>query len=126
MQKYFDESGQTKINRNTDIYCLVATFFQFIFDGFNPYLFSHRWMDRFFDFLKSAGISGATVGMLQQITKEEDNYIDGRCFDDFKSTRIEISYQSFLRETKLCDEERLADIFLRNAISHKPLSEEHI
>lgn len=125
VQKYFDVYCQTKVNRNTDIFCLVSMFFQFVFDGFNPFLFPHSWMECFFEFLKSAGISETTVSMIQQVTKEEDNFIDGRYFEDFKSTEKEISYQSFLQETKLCDEEHLADVFLRNVISCQLFAEEH-
>ncbi len=112
-EKYFYQDAKTRIGRNSDIYCLFVLFFNFLMNGYNPYLFYPEWVDAFFHYLLSKEVDRDVVHMFAQITKEDDNYLIPSCFDCFSTDESHFSYEDFLFSSGLLEVETRADAFLR-------------
>ena len=114
--KYLNNDNSVKIGENTDIYCLLHIFLNWLFDEINPFMFSNRRFSLFLEYLTIKGIPLHITDTFKRIKESEENYLIPSLFTYFVGVLDNISYDDFLCVMGIQEEENRYEQYINQII----------
>lgn len=114
--KYYDDRGQLRISRDTDILCLFLIFFLYLFDGQDVFSFPEAWREQLSVYFEKRTSDSSLASSVAALFSNCPNFLQRGIFTCWKDISPQNEYDRFLALTGLDKLEDQAAEYLNHLI----------